>query len=258
MWSFDSLSCSYVSSRCSLACRKCGLVCQTHGPAYRTCVLVCRAFALAYRACGLFTILLAAGCSVTQPVRVLDAGEIRLAGSVGGPIVPSSVPTVVVPYGTVGGMFGISKDVTVTGNLHVILAALKTFGIDGGAAVRIVPQDGFVPEVTAKGQVLIMSSFAPESFRVFPYCSINGSYWLGETLIGYAGVESMFQFTGADHYFIGPFAGVDIGLSRRVALQVETKWMAANIKTRNGVFEGQSSFRGMGSAALFLGVTYVW
>jgi hypothetical protein len=118
----------------SLACWTCVLVCQRYGLDHRTRGLVCRAFAL-------FTIFLTAGCSVTQPVRVLDAGELRLAGSVGGPIVPSSVPTVVVPYGTVGGMFGISRDVTVTGNLHVILAALKTFGIDGGAAVRLVPQE---------------------------------------------------------------------------------------------------------------------
>ena len=235
---------TYVANPGGSAPARCGL-------AYRGGRIVCRAFAL-------FMVVLAAGCSVTQPVRVLDAGEIRLAGSVGGPIVPSSVPTVVVPYGTVGGMFGVSRDVTVTGNLHVVLAGLKTFGVDGGAAVRLIPQEGFVPEVTGKGQVLLMTSFAPNSFRVFPYCSINGSYLLGESLTGYAGVESMFQFTGEDHFFIGPFAGVNIGLSRRVALQAETKWMAANINTRNGVFEGQSSFRGMGSAALFLGVTYVW
>jgi hypothetical protein len=213
--------------------------------------LICRAFVLN-------AALVAAGCSVTQPVRVLDAGEVRLAGSIGGPIVPSTMPTVVVPYGTVGGMYGVSRDVTVTGNVHVVLGGLKTFGVDGGAAVRLIPQDGLVPELTAKGEVLVMTDFSPGSFRLFPFCSVNGSYVLGESLIGYAGVESMFQFTGVDHYFVGPFAGVQVGLSRRVALQVETKWMAANIDTRNGVFEGQSSFRGMGSAALFLGVTYVW
>jgi hypothetical protein len=250
--------CGFDPPTCSLVSSTAGLVYQSFAIVSGPCCLVRRVSGLVCRAFALFSMLALAGCSVTQPVRVLDAGEIRLAGSIGGPIVPSSVPTVVVPYGTVGGMFGISKDLTVTGNLHVILAALKTFGIDGGAAVRLIPQEGFVPEVTVKGQVLIMSSFAPESFRVFPYCSINGSYLLGESLIGYAGVESMFQFTGDDHFFVGPFAGVDIALSRRVALQVETKWMAANINTLNGVFEGQSSFRGMGSAALFLGVTYVW
>lgn len=141
------------------------------------CGPLCRAFAL-------FSVLMTAGCSVTQPVRVLDDGEVRLAGSIGGPIVPSTMPTVIVPYGTVGGMVGVSRDVTVTGNVHVVLGGLKTFGVDGGVAVRLIPQQGPVPEVTAKGQVLAMTDFSPRSFRLFPFCSINGSYLLGESLIG--------------------------------------------------------------------------
>jgi hypothetical protein len=198
------------------------------------------------------------GCSVTEPVRVLDRGEVRLTGSVGGPVVPSSMPTVVVPYATAGAMVGISDNVTVTGNLHLVLMAIKTFGIDGGAAIRILPEEGAIPELTLKGQALVMTNFTAGSLRVFPFCSVNGSYRLGEAVLCYGGVESMFQFTGDDHYFVGPFAGVQIQLSRRVGMQTEAKWMAANINTRDGVFEGQSSFHGKGSFGLFLGVSYVW
>jgi hypothetical protein len=197
-------------------------------------------------------------CAVTQPVRVLEPGEVRLTASIGGPIVPGTLPTVIVPYATAGGAFGVSEAVTATGNLHLVLAALKTVGIDGGAAVRLIRQDGAIPEVTAKGQALFMTNFTAGSFRVFPFCSVNGSYRLGESVLGYGGLESMFQFTGDDHYFLGPFAGVQFGLSRRIAMQTEVKWMAANVNTRDGIFEGESSVGGRGSIGFFLGISYVW
>ena len=200
----------------------------------------------------------AAGCGVTQPVRVIERDEVRVTTSFGGPVVPSAVPTVVIPYGTVGAMVGVSEGVTVTGNLHVPLVALETVGIDGGAAVRIVRENGFIPEVTAKGTALVVTDFTPGSYRLFPQVSLNGSYGIGESLLGYAGLENMFQFTGTEHFFFGPFAGLEISLSRRFALQGEAKWMAANIDTRNGLFEGQASFRGKGYFGLFLGASYDW
>lgn len=202
--------------------------------------------------------LTALGCGVTQPVRVLEKDQVRVTTSFGGPVVPSSIPTVVIPYGTVGVMAGLSDRVTVTGNVHIPLVALETLGIDGGAAVRIVPEDGFVPEVTAKGTALIITDFKPGSSRLFPEVSVNGSYTLGESVIAYAGVENMFQFTGTEHFFLGPFAGAEIRLSRKFALQGEAKWMAANINTRDGIFEGQASFRGMGYFGLFMGASYGW
>lgn len=132
-------------------------------------------------------------CAVTQPVRVLDPGEVRLTASVGGPVVPGSLPTVIVPYATAGTAVGITDAVTATGNLHVVLAALKTAGIDGSAAIRLVPQQGAIPEVTAKGEPLVMTNFTAGSFRLFPSCSVNGSYRLGESMLGYGGLESVFQ-----------------------------------------------------------------
>lgn len=198
------------------------------------------------------------GCGVTQPVRVLESNEVRVTTSFGGPVVPSSIPTVVIPYGTVGAMVGVSEDVTVTGNLHIPLVALETVGIDGGAAVRIVRENGLVPEVTAKGTALVLTDFMPGSFRLFPILAVNGSHSIGESILGYAGLENMFQFTGTEHFFFGPFAGMEVRLSHRFALQGEAKWMAANIDTRNGIFEGQASFRGKGYLGLFLGASYVW
>jgi hypothetical protein len=205
-----------------------------------------------------FFALLMSSCSTTEPVRVLEPGEVRIVASVGGPVVPSAVPTVVIPYVTVGAMKGVTDQLTVTGNVHALLAGLVTLGVEGGAAARLVREEGAIPEVTAKVQAVIMTNFTPGSFRLFPLCSVNGSYRLGDAVLGYVGVESLFQFTGEKHYFVGPFAGAEVAVSRRVRLQAEAKWMAANISTRNGAFEGQSSFHGKGSFGMFLGASYVW
>ena len=124
--------------------------------------------------------------------------------------------------------------------------------------MRLVREDGFVPEVTAKGVTLIVTNFKPGASRLFPEVSVNGSYLLGESVVAYAGIENMFQFTGTEHFFFGPFAGAEIRLSHRFALQGEAKWMAANINTRDGIFEGQASFRGMGYFGLFMGASYAW
>jgi len=198
------------------------------------------------------------GCGVTQPVRVLEPGEVRVTASFGGPVVPSSMPTVVIPYGTIGGMAGVAEGITVTGNLHIPLVALETAGIDGGAAVRILRGDGPVPELTAKGTALLLTNFRAGSSRCFPILSLNGSYSLGGPALWYAGIENMFQFTGQEHFFVGPFTGIEVHLSRQIALQGEAKWMAANVDTRNGVFEGQASFRGKGYFGIFLGGSYAW
>jgi hypothetical protein len=202
--------------------------------------------------------LLMNGCSTTEPVRVLEPGEVRIVASVGGPVVPSAVPTVVIPYATFGLMKGVTDQLTVTGNVHALLAGLVTLGVEGGAACRLVREEGAIPEVTAKAQALVMTNFTPGSFRLFPLCSVNGSYRVGNDVLAYLGAESLFQFTGEDHYFLGPFMGAEVAVSRRVRLQVEAKWMAANISTRDGVFEGQSSFHGKGSFGMFLGASYVW
>lgn len=217
--------------------------------------MICR-----YLAAGL-SLLLALStydCAVTQPVRVLSPGEVRVTASIGGPVVPGTLPTVIVPYATAGAAVGVTDQVTATGNLHLVLAALKTAGIDGGAAFRLLREEGAVPEVTAKGQLMLMTDFTAGSFRAFPSLSVNGSYRLGESTLGYGGLESMFQFTGEDHVLAGPFVGVQFALSHRLAMQTELKWLAANVDTRHGIFEGESSLGGHGSLGFFLGASYVW
>jgi len=201
-------------------------------------------------------VLAVSSCSVTQPVRVLDEGTTRVAVSIGGPFVPKFGIAVPTPYLNVGLMHGITKDVTLTADLHATMALLKNAALDAGASIRLLHQDGSIPEITAKGQLYIFSDLERISnARLFPLLSLNGSYLLGKSTLLYAGADQMLQFDKPS-YFIAPLAGTQFALSERWSMDVELKWMAANINTSHGILRGTGAIGGHGDIALFFGFTY--
>lgn len=206
--------------------------------------------------CLLSMALVVSSCSVTQPVRVIDEGTTRATISLGGPFVPFGGMAVPAPYLNVGLMRGYTKDVTLTTNLHATMALLKNAAVDAGASMRLLHQDGSVPEITAKGQVYLFSDLQMiKNARIFPVLSVNGSYLLGTSTLLYAGADQMLQFD-KPNYFIAPFAGTQFALSERWSMNVELKWMAANINTAHGTLRGTGAIGGHGDIALFLGFTY--
>ncbi len=208
---------------------------------------------------GMFTaaMLVASSCGSVQPVRVLPAGQTELTASLGGPILPKSSPTIIVPYFMVGAMHGVSESLTLTGNVHALMAAFGVLGLDGGVAMRLVRQQGALPEITAKAQAYFFSNFRPNATRVFPYLSVNTSYQVADGWLGYGGVEALYQFTGSPNVFLTPFVGVQSQVSDKITLQLDGKWMAANVFTGNGIFEAQSSIGNTGSVAVHLGFSYL-
>ena len=195
-------------------------------------------------------------CSVTQPVRVLDEGATQAAISLGGPFVPFGGMAVPTPYLNVGLMHGYTKDVTLTTNLHATMALLKNAAVDAGAAVRLSRQKGWLPEITAKGQLYLFSDLEMiKNVRVFPLVSVNGSYLFYTSTLLYAGADQMLQFD-KPNYFVAPFAGTQFTLSERWSMDVELKWMAANINAAHGILRGTGTIGGHGDIALFFGFTY--
>ena len=195
-------------------------------------------------------------CSVTQPVRVIAEGTTQAAISVGGPFVPFGGMAVPAPYFNVGLVRGYTKNVTLTTNLHVTMALLKNGAVDAGASIRLLHQDGSVPEITAKGQLYIFSDLERiKNARIFPVMSVNGSYLLGASTLLYAGADQMLQLD-KPNYLIAPFAGTQFPLSKRWSMDVEIKWMAANINTAHGILRGTGAIGDHGGVALFFGFTY--
>ena len=204
----------------------------------------------------LLSILLFTGCSVTQPVRVVDQGTTQAAVSLGGPLIPFGGMTVPTPYLNLGLIHGYKDNLTLTSNVHITTALLKNAAFDVGAAFRLARENHGWPELTAKAQLYFFSDLERfDNARVFPMVSINASYLLGHSALLYAGADQLIQFN-KPQYFVAPFAGTQLSLSDRSALQIELKWMAANVNSAHGIFRGTGSIGDHGDVGIFFGYTY--
>lgn len=205
---------------------------------------------------GLYAACLVVGCGAGQPIRVLERGATQLTASVGGPVVPSSSPTKLIPYFTVGGMYGLTDEVTVHGNLHGLMLVFGTLGVDAGASTRIVKQNGAWPEITVGLRAIFFTDFSSlANTRVYPDASFIASWEVQPQWLVYGGTHVTAQFSDAK-IFISPMVGVQAPITDRFSMQLEVMWQAANAATSSGLFRGESSLNGHGSLALFIGASY--
>ena len=197
-------------------------------------------------------IMALAGCGSGQPVRVLSEGETTINASLGGPIVPSSSPVGFVPYITAGATHGLNNDISVHGNLHLLMSAFAVGGLDLGASARLIRQDNVIPELTLGARLIGFMKFGdPVAPRLYPDVSLNGSWEIADRALVYAGAHGTFQWKpGA--FYLSPFVGLQFPLSTSFSLQTELIWQASNHDTRVGIFEGESSIGGMGSFGAFV------
>jgi hypothetical protein len=192
-----------------------------------------------------------AACTATLPVRVLPKGESRWTASIGGPLLPHHAPTGFIPYTNVGKMWGRSEDVTVSANLHVLAAAFGVAGVDVGAARRLQAQDGAKPELT--GQAQLYGFVGPGGARVYPNLTATASWTAGPRTLLYGGAGVAVTFDGDQTVIATPHVGIQRDVGRKLVVQVEGKWMAANVDMSSGLFEGENSVGGKGGLALQLG-----
>ncbi|MFN8582344.1 MAG: hypothetical protein U0163_15390 [Gemmatimonadaceae bacterium] len=192
-------------------------------------------------------------CSATQPVRVLTRNERRWIASAGGPLLPNHVPTGVIPYTTVGTMWGARDNLTLSANAHVLAAAFGIAGVDVGAASRLTPQRGLRPEVTS--QLQLYGFVGDGGSRLYPNLTANASWSLGRHTLAYAG-SALTLGTGTPSLVATPLVGVQRDATRHVVVQLEGKWMAANVDTRHGLFEGENTVSGHGGLAAQLGLQW--
>jgi hypothetical protein len=195
-----------------------------------------------------------AACTATQPVRVLPRGQSRVIASLGGPYLPKGTPSVFVPYSTVGMMHGVSDNTTLVYDVHTLMAVFGVAGIDVGAAHRLRAQSGFAPELTALGQAYLFAGNG--GTRIYPHLNLNASWRRGGAQLLYVGAEAVGQFEGSTAILATPLAGWQFPAGKRLALQTELKWMAANRDTRHGIFESESSIGGHGALGFQLGLQW--
>jgi hypothetical protein len=203
-------------------------------------------------ALGALVILAAStACSATLPVRTIPARETRWTMSVGGPIAPDHVATKVIPYVTAGAMHGVTDRTTVTGSVHLLAAALGVAGADVGVARRLGTQEGVRPEVTGQAQLYLFAGSG--GGRVFPNVSGTLSWSAGAKTLLYTGASLTTQFSGDHRLIVSPSLGLQRAMRKRLTMQLESRWMAANIMTQRGLLEGESGIGGHGGFAVQLG-----
>ncbi|MEN9795240.1 MAG: hypothetical protein RLZZ150_217 [Bacteroidota bacterium] len=192
------------------------------------------------------------GCGATQPIRVLPAQTAAVTASLGGPVVPGKSPTVITPYITGGVLYGASDNVTLHGNLHLLMTAFKVMGIDVGASTRILRGEGWTPEITGgiRAYGFVQLSDQPKP-RLYPSISANASWTIRERDLIYVGSHLTAQFS-PNETFVSPFIGYSVAASDNLSLQLECIWQASNHDTRSGVLEGISSIGGQGSFGIFI------
>jgi hypothetical protein len=196
------------------------------------------------------------GCGVTQPVRTIDEGRTDLIVSFGGPIIPFDGFAIPAPYINTGIVYGMTDDLALYGNGHITAALFKDIGLDGGAVVLLLREEGMQPELTLNGRLYFFWDVGrANNARVFPMGSLIASYAIGDRSLFYFGMDNLYQVHQPE-LFIAPLVGYQFPLSNTVDSQIEFKWLAANKDTRHGVFEGATSIAGNGGAGLFLGFQY--
>jgi hypothetical protein len=197
-------------------------------------------------------------CSTTQPVRVLKEGQTNIETSLGGAFIPLGESKVPVPYLIAGASHGYSENLTLFSHLHITPFITSVLGLDVGAATGLLKQDGAIPEITAKGQFYAFTDFKSlETMRFFPVATLNASWLAGQTTLMYLGADNTFQLSDPS-YIVSPFLGTEFDLNNSLRMNVEGKWMAANVNTEQTVFEGKTSPGGQGGIGLFLGLSYNW
>lgn len=201
---------------------------------------------------GAFLLLTLSACSATQPVRVLTKGERRWISSVGGPLLPNHLATKILPYANVGMMWGARDNLTVSADVHVLAAAFGIAGVDVGAARRFAAQSGKRPELT--GQAQVYGFVGTGGARFYPSVTGTASWTAGPRSLFYTGAALTVRPSGGIALVGTPLVGVQRDVGRRVVLQLEGKWMAANIDMHRGLFEGENSIGGNGGLAMQLGV----
>ena len=109
-----------------------------------------------------------------------------------------------------------------------------------------------MPELT--GQAQLYGFVGPGGARVYPNLTGTASWTAGPRTLLYGGSALTVRPSGSIALLATPLAGIQRDVGTRFVLQLEGKWMAANIDMHSGLFEGENSLGGNGGLALQLGV----
>lgn len=182
---------------------------------------------------------LTAGCAARTNLEPVGKGNIRVGGSVGGPLVYAFGIYPPIPNLTAVANYGLGDRVDLNGNLYLLPIAYSLVGLDLGATWYPVLNNGAIPTIGVQARLMAFASFksdVDDRLRAYPILSSSAAWRLGEGMI-YTGADLTVPLTEGEYdsesasVILSPLLGYRWELGRGIRLYTELKWHGANIRS---------------------------
>jgi hypothetical protein len=187
----------------------------------------------------LILLLLLASCGAHTNIEPAGKGKINLNASLGGPFVRAFDASIPMPYLMAAAEYGISSNIDVNANIHILPLFYKLAGMDLGVTYYPVLNHGVIPTIAINLRGLFYSSLKNEiedRFRFYPMTSLTAA-WQAYNGKVYLGSEFVVPFSDLDYQednpypVISPLLGYKLELGEKNALYAEAKWQGVNISS---------------------------
>ena len=186
---------------------------------------------LARRTTGvaLWVALAAAGCGTTTSVRPLGQGNADIHASVGGPLLKIDGKPAAVPIAMVGGGFGATDRVDVSGDVDVTAAVLGVAHFSTGLAYHplLWTESRAVPAVTIAESVHVLTNLS--NTRVAPQTTAVAAWKVGAGHLLYVGADCAVvsgRSLDETRLLAGPLLGGELKATDHLGIALEAKWLA--------------------------------
>jgi hypothetical protein len=199
----------------------------------------------------LLVTMMLTSCNASRVVTPLEEGEWRIGGAVGGPTVNTSR----LPLMSVYAAHGHSETQTNYAGLALTSLSFQSLQMDAGALHRLIPGQGWSPEINANLGSNLLVSFRDGATRVYPHIGLQ-SVWTFKKFMPYIGSENWIDPT---YGLVDGGKGSLIHPSLHSGIRYTTKWFEFGVEgkwlnpTRSFVIPQQTvpTFLGTGAYGLY-------
>lgn len=175
-----------------------------------------------------------AGCGTTTAVRPLGEGNADVHASLGGPLVKVNGTATPVPILMVGGGFGATDRVDISGDVDVTAAVFGVAHVSTGVAYHpvLLSRNRAVPAVTIAETLHVLTNIT--NTRVAPQTTAVAAWQLGAGHLVYVGADCgvvVGSPLGQTKILAGPLLGGELLVTRHLGVALEGKWLAPYYNT---------------------------
>jgi len=177
------------------------------------------------RPAAVLALLAVAGCAASHAGRTVGRGILQGEVGLGGPLVTNLGPAVPIPNVPLGIRYGVTDRVDFSAHWNVLPVVLGGLvQVDAGFTWAILHREtGSGPNLATGASLMLMTDFR-HGARLSPILDIAGGYTYRWFTV-FAGFDVVADYAGGGALF-NPFAGIEVDLPRRVALQLAAKWFS--------------------------------